>query len=117
MVLSESAAGRASGRFKDRLAVGQRQVAVSYTHLRLLDASCNLLFRDVFSSLKICARVPFFLECSEAASLSRAYRDYGNPVWIAEAVETGNPEEIRRRFRTMSVSYTHLDVYKRQALK
>lgn len=68
---------------------------------RLLDASCNLLFRDMFSSLKICARVPFFLECSEAASLSRAYRDYGNPVWIAEAVETGNPEEIRRRFRTM----------------
>lgn len=78
-----------------------RWKTVSTALHRLLDASCNLLFRDVFTSLKICARVPFFLEYSEAAPLSRVYREYGNPMWIAEAVETGDPEEIRRRFRTM----------------
>ena len=67
----------------------------------LLDASDNLLFRDVFTSLEICARVPFFLEFRKSPAFSASYRAYKDPLWMLEAVNTGDPKEVRRCFQTM----------------
>lgn len=67
----------------------------------LLDASDNLLFRDVFTSLEICARVPFFLEFRKSPAFSASYRAYKDPMWMLEAVNTGDPKEVRRCFQTM----------------
>ncbi|RGY98901.1 GntR family transcriptional regulator [Clostridium sp. AM58-1XD] len=67
----------------------------------LLDASGNRIFRDVFTSLELGARVPFFLEHRKAESFTDSYEIYKDPMWMYEAVRTENPEEIRRRFRTM----------------
>ena len=56
----------------------------------LLDASDNLLFRDAFTSLEICARVPFFLEFRKSPAFSASYRAYKDPLWMLEAVNTGD---------------------------
>ena len=73
---------------------------------RLLDASGNLLFRDVLTHLELCARVPFFLELAQEECFSSPYSQYGNPLWIVDAAGTGNPSVIHQQFRLMYASLT-----------
>lgn len=67
----------------------------------LLDASGNLLFRDIFTSLEICARVPFFLEFRESPAFSASAMAYKDPMWMLEAANSGDLKEMRRCFETM----------------
>lgn len=72
----------------------------------LLDASDNLLFRDIFTSLEICARVPFFLDCTQSEFFASAYKDYKDPMWMMDAVNRKHPREIHRCFTGMYRSIT-----------
>lgn len=81
--------------------IGLRWKASSTALHNLLDASGSLLFRDVFTSLEICARVPFFLEFRKSPAFSGSYRDYKDPMWMLQAVSTGDPKEVRRCFERM----------------
>ncbi len=78
-----------------------RWKAASSSLYNLLDASGNLLFRDLFTSFEIHARVPAFLESGPSPSFSEAYRRYSDPAWIIDAVDTDLPSEVEGRFTEM----------------
>ena len=83
-----------------------RWKSASLSLYRLLDASGNLLFRDVLTHLELYARIPFFLEQEQEECFSFPYTQYGNPMWIVDAAGTGNPSAIHQQFRSMYASLT-----------
>ena len=83
-----------------------RWKSASLSLYRLLDASGNLLFRDVLTHLELYARIPFFLEQEQEECFSFPYTQYGNPMWIVDAAGTGNPSGIHQQFRSMYASLT-----------
>lgn len=85
-------------RKKDTLACWK---AASSSLYNLLDASGNLLFCTLFTSFKVYARVPAFLESGPSPSFSEAYRRYSDPAWIIDAVDTDLPSEVEGRFTEM----------------
>ena len=66
----------------------------------LLENSNNLLFRDLYSSLEIYARMPFFQNHRRFVELVIEHNNFHGIRWVLESLS--------------AVSYTHLDVYKRQ---
>lgn len=81
-----------------------KSASISLHHL--LDASGNLLFRDVLTNLELCARVPFFLEQGQEVCFSTPCSRYGNPMWILDAAGAGSPAGIHQQFRLMYASLT-----------
>jgi DNA-binding GntR family transcriptional regulator len=73
----------------------------------LLDASRNLLFRDIFTSLEIGARIPFFLEPEYRPPFPSCCSEYDDPMWMAQAVATGDIQVIQERFARMYRSLRH----------
>ena len=69
--------------------------------------SHNLLFRDIFTSLEIGSRIPFFLEPEYTPPFSFCCGEYDDPMWMAEAVSSGDTRVIRERFACMYRSLGH----------
>lgn len=90
-----------------RKAVRVRWKSSSNALHHLLDASHNLLFRDIFTSLEIGSRIPFFLEPEYTPPFSFCCGEYDDPMWMAEAVSSGDTRVIRERFACMYRSLGH----------
>ena len=90
-----------------RKAVRVRWKSSSNALYHLLDASHNLLFRDIFTSLEIGSRIPFFLEPEYTPPFSFCCGEYDDPMWMAEAVSSGDTRVIRERFACMYRSLGH----------
>lgn len=67
----------------------------------LLENSNNLLFRDLYSSLEIYARMPFFQNNSRFVELVIENNNLHGIRWAPESFSWGGPEAIGRRFQMM----------------
>lgn len=67
----------------------------------LLENSNNLLFRDLYSSLEIYARMPFFQNHRRFVELVIEHNNFHGIRWVLESLSGGGPEEIGRRFHMM----------------
>lgn len=104
----EAAMEHMKGLKKDRRkGVHARWKSSSNALYNLLDASHNLLFRDIFTSLEIGARIPFFLEPEYTPPFPSCCGEYDDPIWMAEAVASGDARLIRERFAGMYRSLGH----------
>ena len=90
-----------------RKEVRARWKASSNALYNLLDASHNLLFRDIFTSLEIGSRIPFFLEPEYTPPFSCCCGEYDDPMWMAEAVSAGDTRMIQEQFARMYRSLGH----------
>lgn len=91
------------GRLKKhrRKDVRDRWKSSSNALYNLLDGSHNLLFRDIFTSLEIGARIPFFLEPEYTPPFPACCGEYDDPMWMAEAVSSGDTRLVQERFTRM----------------
>ena len=90
-----------------RKEVRARWKASSNALYNLLDASHNLLFRDIFTSLETGSRIPFFLEPEYTPPFSSCCGEYDDPMWMAEAVSAGDTRMIQEQFARMYRSLGH----------
>ncbi|MCH1981736.1 GntR family transcriptional regulator [Ruminococcus sp. OA3] len=67
----------------------------------MLDSTGNLLFRDIFTSLELHARVPFFLNSKEAMSVIADYTDGARTQWVMDSLKEKDPGEIQARFSSI----------------
>ena len=65
-----------------------------------LEKSNNLLFRDLFVSLEVYARLPLFSSHDGFIELVDT-KSIGNSMWVMESLLTGNRSEIIYRFGLM----------------
>lgn len=92
---------------------GRWQASSVFLH-ELLDASGNLLFRDMYGSLDIASRITYFLDHSDAFSCLSENFQPKHSNWVANALQNRNPEIIMANFRSMYSKVTcsiiqHLD--------
>lgn len=77
-----------------------------------LDKSHNLLFRDLFVSLEVYARLSVFQDQKRYHELVREYNEFGDVIGVMEVLLTKKTNEINNRFGCMYRSVTRaLRVY------
>ncbi|MBS7007003.1 GntR family transcriptional regulator [Anaerostipes sp.] len=96
--LSQMFAGNLWSKKRSPQELGRICVSCIY---ELLDHSKNLLFRDLFASLEIYARMPFFQNYDHFAELVLEYNEFHSIQWVLEAFTEHEPSEIVSRFRRM----------------
>ena len=67
----------------------------------MMDHSENLLLRDLFASLEIYARMPFFQNYEHFVELVLKYNEFHSIEWVLEAFAANEPAEIVSRFRLL----------------
>lgn len=67
----------------------------------ILENSSNLLFRDLFVSLEVYARLPFFQNFERYLELVSPQTSFQNTAWVMESLITGDLQEIEHRFGLM----------------
>ena len=60
----------------------------------ILEHSGNLLFRDLFVSLEVYARLPFFQNFDRFLELVSPHTSFQNTAWVMESLITGELQEL-----------------------
>lgn len=74
----------------------------------ILDHSNNHLFRELFSSLGIYARMPFFGKDQRFVELAAEHRDFLSVSWVMESLIAKDTDQIVERFGNMFRSITDM---------
>ncbi len=91
---------RAFRNYEKKDAEKRKKLMASFLYF-LLENSGNLLFRDLYSTYELYAKIPLFSNCGQFENRVLHHNEFNSLTWVAEALLAQDGPQVMRRFSIM----------------